>query len=90
MAIGSSGSTMPGLAVKPERTEVNPLKRKNALMILGTASHVGKSIITAGLGRIFAEDGYRVVINTNGDGGQTVFHLHVHLLGGRPFVFPPG
>jgi adenosylcobyric acid synthase len=29
-------------------------------MILGTASHVGKSIITAGLGRIFAEDGYRV------------------------------
>ena len=38
----------------------------------------------------FAEDGYRTVINTNADGGQTVFHLHVHLLGGRPFVFPPG
>ncbi len=38
----------------------------------------------------FAEDGYRTVINTNGDGGQTVFHLHVHLLGGRQFVFPPG
>ena len=38
----------------------------------------------------FAEDGYRVVINTNGGGGQTVFHLHVHLLAGRQFVFPPG
>jgi len=38
----------------------------------------------------FAEDGYRVVVNTNRDGGQTVFHLHVHLLAGRPFVFPPG
>ncbi len=38
----------------------------------------------------FAEAGYRTVINTNGDGGQTVFHLHLHLLGGRPFVFPPG
>lgn len=38
----------------------------------------------------FADDGYRVVINTNADGGQTVFHLHVHLLAGRPFVFPPG
>jgi len=38
----------------------------------------------------FAKDGYRVVINTNSDGGQTVFHLHVHLLGGRQFVFPPG
>jgi histidine triad (HIT) family protein len=38
----------------------------------------------------FAENGYRVVVNTNSDGGQTVFHLHVHLLAGRPFVFPPG
>lgn len=38
----------------------------------------------------FAENGYRTVINTNADGGQTVFHLHVHLLAGRPFVFPPG
>ena len=38
----------------------------------------------------FAADGYRVVVNTNADGGQTVFHLHVHLLAGRPFVFPPG
>lgn len=36
------------------------------------------------------EAGYRVVINTNGDGGQTVFHLHLHLLAGRTFIFPPG
>lgn len=38
----------------------------------------------------FGEDGYRVVVNTNQNGGQTVFHLHVHLLGGRQFIFPPG
>jgi histidine triad (HIT) family protein len=38
----------------------------------------------------FAENGYRTVINTNNDGGQTVFHLHIHLLAGRQFVFPPG
>jgi len=38
----------------------------------------------------FAENGYRVVLNTNSDGGQTVFHLHAHLLAGRQFIFPPG
>jgi len=34
--------------------------------------------------------GYRVVINTNDDGGQTVRHLHLHLLGGRQMTWPPG
>jgi len=34
--------------------------------------------------------GYRLVINTGEDGGQTVDHLHVHLLGGRPIGWPPG
>lgn len=38
----------------------------------------------------FADDGYRSVINTNSDGGQTVFHLHLHILAGRQFTFPPG
>ena len=35
-------------------------------------------------------DGYRTVINTGKDGGQTVFHLHIHILGGRPLTWPPG
>lgn len=38
----------------------------------------------------FAEQGYRTVINCNEDGGQTVFHLHVHLLAGRRLHWPPG
>jgi histidine triad (HIT) family protein len=37
-----------------------------------------------------AESGYRVVTNTGPDGGQTVDHLHFHLLGGRRMTWPPG
>jgi len=37
-----------------------------------------------------AEQGYRTLINCNDDGGQTVFHLHLHLLGGRRMSWPPG
>ena len=37
-----------------------------------------------------AESGYRTVINTNSDAGQTVFHVHLHLLGGRAMRWPPG
>jgi len=36
------------------------------------------------------DNGYRVVINTGDDGGQTVGHLHIHILGGRPMHWPPG
>jgi histidine triad (HIT) family protein len=36
------------------------------------------------------ENGYRVVLNTGEDGGQTVFHLHIHLLGKRSLDWPPG
>ncbi|NJN85653.1 MAG: histidine triad nucleotide-binding protein [Leptolyngbyaceae cyanobacterium SL_7_1] len=35
-------------------------------------------------------NGYRVVINTGEDGGQTVYHLHLHILGGRSMQWPPG
>ena len=37
-----------------------------------------------------AESGYRVVINTGDEGGQTVHHLHIHILGGRSMTWPPG
>jgi histidine triad (HIT) family protein len=36
------------------------------------------------------ENGYRVVMNTGNDGGQTVYHLHIHILGGRHLAWPPG
>jgi histidine triad (HIT) family protein len=37
-----------------------------------------------------ADRGYRTVFNCNADAGQTVFHIHLHVLGGRPMAWPPG
>jgi histidine triad (HIT) family protein len=40
--------------------------------------------------RGYAERGFRTVFNTNAGAGQTVFHIHLHVLGGRTFTWPPG
>jgi len=40
--------------------------------------------------RGYAERGYRTVFNCNAGAGQTVFHIHLHVLGGRPLAWPPG
>ena len=37
-----------------------------------------------------SKNGYRLVINCNDDGGQTVYHLHMHIIGGRKLSWPPG
>jgi histidine triad (HIT) family protein len=49
-------------------------------------------VIAAKLARAekIAQDGYRVLFNTGKAAGQTVFHVHLHLLGGRPMAWPPG
>lgn len=44
----------------------------------------------AEIGEKYGPDGYRVVINQGSDGGQTVHHLHAHVLAGRPMTWPPG
>lgn len=59
----------------------------------GDASLVGELFLTAA--RIaanegLAEDGYRVVMNCNEAAGQSVFHIHLHLMGGRAMTWPPG
>ncbi|WP_250124508.1 histidine triad nucleotide-binding protein [Chroococcidiopsis sp. CCMEE 29] len=58
--------------------------KDHALMghLLLTAKRVAQQ---AGL-----NNGYRVVINSGPDGGQTVYHLHLHILGGRQMTWPPG
>ena len=40
--------------------------------------------------RGFADSGYRTVFNCNADAGQAVFHIHLHVLGGRTMTWPPG
>jgi len=49
--------------------------------VLKTAADIGERDLPGG---------FRIVINTGGDGGQTVNHLHLHLLGGRHMTWPPG
>ena len=38
----------------------------------------------------FSQEGYRLVFNVNPGGGQVVYHIHLHLLGGRQMIWPPG
>ena len=53
-----------------------------------TMGHMMK--VAANLGAKYCPDGFRIVANTGNHGGQTVEHLHYHVLGNRPLGWPPG
>ena len=79
----------------PTHVLVIPRKHIPALDELteADASTIGTTIVRASqiaheLG--LAQDGYRIVVNNGEGAGQTVFHIHVHVLGGRAFGWPPG
>jgi histidine triad (HIT) family protein len=63
-------------------SETDESKRALLGHLLWTAAHIARE---KGL-----NGGYRVVVNNGQDGGQTVDHLHLHLLGGRALAWPPG
>ena len=67
----------------PKLSDVTPEDKELLGHLLLTVKTIAEQ---AGL----VDNGYRVVINTGTDGGQTVFHLHLHLLGGRGLAWPPG
>ncbi|HET9100851.1 MAG TPA: histidine triad nucleotide-binding protein [Acidobacteriaceae bacterium] len=48
------------------------------------------TLVAAELAKTSLSKGFRIVINSGEDGGQTVDHLHLHVLGGRPMHWPPG
>lgn len=55
--------------------------------VVGAMIHAARQIAEA---EGIAEAGYRLVYNCNADGGQSVYHIHLHLLGGRRMSWPPG
>ena len=71
-------------------------KQHLASLIDGQPGHtelLGKLLLAASRAAALtgvAQSGYRVVANTGPDAGQSVFHLHLHMLGGRPMAWPPG
>ena len=80
-------------AQAPEHFLVIPKKHIATANDTSDEAIMGKLMITAAnvakdLG--FAEQGYRLVMNCNSDGGQTVSHIHLHCLGGRQMTWPPG
>lgn len=77
----------------PVHILVIPREHAASLNDVSDPAVVGRlSMVAAEIARRegIAESGYRTVINTNRDGGQTVSHLHLHLLGGRRMSWPPG
>ena len=56
----------------------------------GLLAHLLSALMRLAKEKGLADSGYRTVINTGQDGGQTVHHLHLHLLGGRFMTWPPG
>jgi histidine triad (HIT) family protein len=77
----------------PVHVLVIPRRHVTSLNDVTDADVLGKAgLLAAEIARRegVAESGYRVVVNTGANAGQTVFHLHVHLLGGRQLHWPPG
>jgi histidine triad (HIT) family protein len=77
----------------PTHILVVPREHVPSLNQAADAAMVGRlALLAAQIAKTegLAERGYRTVINTNAEAGQTVFHLHLHLLGGRKMKWPPG
>ena len=62
----------------------------NDLQDKDLAGHLLQTVAQIAATEGIAEAGYRTVINCNNEGGQEVYHLHLHLLGGRPMTRPAG
>lgn len=71
---------------KKHLSTVNDVKQEDEVM-MGKLFSAAKQIAAE---KGLSEDGYRLVVNCNEGAGQTVFHIHMHLLAGRAMTWPPG
>ena len=71
---------------KKHISSVNELDEEDTALLGNVFKAVQAIVVDEGID----QTGYRVVVNTLSDGGQTVAHLHFHLLGGRSLTWPPG
>ena len=71
---------------KAHVSSVNELDETNAALVSEMTLRAARLAASLNL----SDSGYRLVMNTGSEAGQSVFHLHMHLLGGRPMTWPPG
>ena len=76
------------LLIIPRRHFVNALDMESD--DIGVVGHIFKVAAELARKRGIAEKGFRIVSNNNADAGQSVFHAHFHLIGGRHLSWPPG
>jgi histidine triad (HIT) family protein len=79
--------------VAPTHCLVIPKKHMDGIAAADDAEALGQTLLLAkevAAKKGLVEGGYRVVINQGPNAGQTVFHLHVHVIGGRAMSWPPG
>jgi histidine triad (HIT) family protein len=69
------------------RTHVSSLAEASDSSMLGDLLSLAADVASS---EGIVDDGYRVVVNVGRDGGQSVDHLHLHVLGGRQLTWPPG
>lgn len=78
-------------AQAPQHVLVVPTRHIPCISMHDLSEELGELIAAAAkLGRRLGPGGFRLIVNEGKDGGQTVDHLHVHILAGRPLGWPPG
>jgi histidine triad (HIT) family protein len=71
---------------KKHISTINDITQEDGPLLAWLIQTAKKLAVDEGL----SDEGYRLVFNVNSHGGQAVYHIHLHLLGGRPFSWPPG